>query len=118
MDNKDFVKALRNTAKAEMMEYGYDNYRTGEAADAIERLEAENSALRAQPEQPENKPLTLDELRGMGGEPVWSNTRECYGLVDDREPCNMLFVMTDSRDRISVLDDYYRRPHSANGEKG
>lgn len=84
----------------------------------LSRLKQENAKLRAKPEQPDNKPLTLDELREMGGEPVWSNTRECYGLVDDREPCNMLFVMTDSRDRISVLDDYYRRPHSANGEKG
>lgn len=57
MDNKELVKALRNTAKAEMMEYGYDNYKTGEAADAIERLEAENTSLRAQLKQPEENGL-------------------------------------------------------------
>ena len=37
------------------------------AAETIEKLAAENEALR----NPPNSPLTLDELRGMDGEPVW-----------------------------------------------
>ncbi len=38
------------------------------------------AALRAQAEA-ENKPLTLDELREIGGEPVWCNEYQCYGIV-------------------------------------
>jgi hypothetical protein len=49
------------------------------AAEQFESMRAELSKLRReQPvrgnpvsEQPDNKPLTLDELRGMDGEPVW-----------------------------------------------
>lgn len=37
----------------------------------IRRLSEENDAFRAQQEAEENTPLTLDELRGMDGEPVW-----------------------------------------------
>jgi len=37
------------------------------AAEMIEKLAAENEALR----NPPNSPLTLDELREMDGEPVW-----------------------------------------------
>lgn len=29
----------------------------------------------------ENMPLTLDELRKMGGEPVWCSNYQCYGIV-------------------------------------
>lgn len=47
--------------------------RLRDASNAIERLEAENTALRTQREQP-NEPLTLDELRHMDREPVWLYT--------------------------------------------
>lgn len=53
-------------------------------AQAIERI----GKLRP---QPENKPLTLDELRRMDGEPVWCIDGEghsCYCLVNaDNEDC-------------------------------
>jgi len=50
------------------------------AAELIEQLAAENEALR----HPPNPPLTLEELRGMDGEPVWCafpEGRDCYMII-------------------------------------
>ena len=50
------------------------------AAELIEQLAAENEALR----HPPNPPLTLEELRGMDGEPVWCafpEGRDCYMIM-------------------------------------
>ena len=41
------------------------------AADYVEACSVAIAALRAQQEQEDPKPLTLDELRQMDGEPVW-----------------------------------------------
>lgn len=40
--------------------------------DTLESLDMALSALRAQQEHEINEPLTLDELRQMEGEPVWT----------------------------------------------
>lgn len=42
---------------------------------------------------PPNAPLTLDELREMGGEPVWCcqyGWKICYGIVGDGDNAKML----------------------------
>ena len=31
--------------------------------------------------EPPNDPLTMEELRGMSGEPVWCEEYECWGIV-------------------------------------
>lgn len=55
-----------------------------EAADTIERLEAENAALRAQQEQ-QNEPLTLDELREMDGEKIYIRyIGHCKNFCEDK----------------------------------
>lgn len=38
-------------------------------------------ALRAQEERERNDPLTLKELRKMGGEPGWCSESQCYGII-------------------------------------
>lgn len=40
------------------------------------------SALWEQREQENQKPLTLDELQTMAGEPVWCSEYECYGIIE------------------------------------
>ena len=51
----------------------------------VEALELAITALHAQQEREKNKPLTLDELRKLNGEPVWlvdGDGNELWGLVD------------------------------------
>lgn len=73
--------------------------RLRDASNAIERLEAENAALRAQQEQP-NEPLTLDELREMEGEPVWAEcliqgSLSCWGYRDEDGVCGYCASFSD-----------------------
>lgn len=53
-----------------------DNYRTNQIIDAFDSApEVEAEPL------PPNDPLTLDELREMGGEPVWCLEMRCWGII-------------------------------------
>ena len=38
-------------------------------------------ALKAHPDAQPNEPLTLEELRRMGGKPVWCEELQCWGIV-------------------------------------
>jgi len=44
---------------------------TGEYPDVAEALDFAMAALRARQERENPKPLTLEQLHGMGGKPVW-----------------------------------------------
>ena len=55
--------------------------------DCVDRLEADFEALIATGDnliirraEPENKPLTLEQLRQMDGEPVWSEYQDSDGI--------------------------------------
>ncbi len=53
-----------------------DNYRANQIIDAFDSApEVEAEPL------PPNDPLTLDELRKMGGEPVWCLEMRCWGII-------------------------------------
>lgn len=52
------------------------------AADYVEACSVALAALRAQQERADQKPLTLDELRQMDGEPVWVKA-DHYGVYAD-----------------------------------
>ncbi len=53
-----------------------DNYRANQIIDAFDSApEVEAEPL------PPNDPLTLDELREMGGEPVWCLEMRCWGII-------------------------------------
>lgn len=71
MDTPELVKVLREKHTMMCLNCGYEhNCSLGrcelmqQAADALERVTA-----------PENKPLTLEELRQMNGDPVWLVTK-------------------------------------------
>ncbi len=63
MDYKKFAKQLRNQAGSYALFYGAPRGDLEKAADVIEELAAKM--------EPSSTPLTLEELRGMDGEPVW-----------------------------------------------
>lgn len=63
MDYKKFAKQLRNQAGSYALFYGAPRGDLEKAADVIEELAARL--------EPSSTPLTLEELRGMDGEPVW-----------------------------------------------
>lgn len=63
MDYKKFAKQLRNQAGSYALFYGAPRGDLEKAADVIEDLAARL--------EPSSTPLTLEELRGMDGEPVW-----------------------------------------------
>lgn len=63
MDYKKFAKQLRNQAGIYALFYGAPRGDLEKAADVIEELAARL--------EPSSTPLTLEELRGMDGEPVW-----------------------------------------------
>lgn len=46
-----------------------------------EALNTAIEVLRAQQEQERNKPLTINELRHMAGEPVYCLELQCWGIV-------------------------------------
>ena len=85
-----------------------------QAADAIEWLEAQLAAIRAEKEQA-NKPLTLDELRKMDGEPVWIVEHPNWGhwelseyaedYLEDRDPdfYGMKYNDPDGRYGLHIL---------------
>ena len=55
-----------------------------------------------------NEPLTLEELRGMDGEPVWFDTIKRWGIV---KVCrDGVFVLTKSGEFEVGRCKYYRRP--------
>ena len=59
-------------------------------------------ALDAIREQPANEPLTLDELRGMDGEPVWCEYINLQGARRDRKWCICHTIYGD----IQPMDGY------------
>ncbi len=63
MDYRKFAAGLRNAAGSYALFYGAPRGDLEKAADVIEELAAKL--------EPSNEPLTLEELRGMDGEPVW-----------------------------------------------
>ena len=63
MDYKKFAKQLRNQAGSYALFYGAPRGDLEKAADVIEELAAKL--------EPSSEPLTLEELRGMDGEPVF-----------------------------------------------
>ncbi len=63
MDYKKFAKQLRNQAGSYALFYGAPRGDLEKAADVIEELAARLELS--------STPLTLEELRGMDGEPVW-----------------------------------------------
>lgn len=77
------------------------------AVERIRQLAAENGIR-----NPPNGPLTLAELRGMDGEPVWDSALSQYGLVDIRlfngKGCIRYFDNW-TNPRCLVPDRYYRR---------
>ncbi len=63
MDYKKFAKQLRNQAGSYALFYGAPQGDLEKAADVIEELAARL--------EPSSTPLAQEELRRMGGEPVW-----------------------------------------------
>lgn len=63
MDYKKFAAGLRSAAGSYAFFYGAPRGDLEKAADMIEELAARL--------EPSSTPLTLEELRGMDGEPVW-----------------------------------------------
>lgn len=63
MDYRKFAAGLRNAAGSYALFYGAPRGDLEKAADVIEELAAKL--------EPSSTPLTLEELRGMDGEPVW-----------------------------------------------
>lgn len=84
MERDELLRALRATAADQHRCFGcgYEHKCSirgcainRAAAELIEQLAAENEVLR----HPPNPPLTLEELRGMEGEPVWCAFSEGRG---------------------------------------
>lgn len=46
-----------------------------------EALRMAISALHAQQQAEKNNPLTMEELREMGGDPAWCKEYQCWGIV-------------------------------------
>ena len=63
MDYRKFAAGLRSAAGSYALFYGAPRGDLEQAADVIEELAAKM--------EPSSTPLTLEELRGMDGEPVW-----------------------------------------------
>ena len=63
-------------------DYSFSRPETDEADKAKDRLldaiDVAVAALRAQQEQTENDPLTLDDLKEMDGQPVWAEEPDGY----------------------------------------
>ena len=80
-----------------------------------ESLDVAINALHKQRVQEENKPLTIEELRQMDGEPVWVECGQCLkngAAWCILEPCEKNFVVLVSRDENrfgrfgGMWDDY------------
>lgn len=69
MDYKGLVEELRMVASWDGV--CYDCNQCVKAADAIEALLAELEEYRGTRKTQLDSPLTIDELRGMDGDPVW-----------------------------------------------
>ena len=94
MNPDEIVKALRayvdaNIPHTEEMLYRVD---AANAADLIESLQAELEIYRGFP----NEPLTLDELRGMDGQPVWESWTGAWRIV----------IMAHDGETVSLYNAY------------
>lgn len=69
MDYRKFAAGLRSAAGSYALFYGAPRGDLEKAADVIEDLAAKL--------EPSSTPLTLEELRGMDGEPVWVEFPKC-----------------------------------------
>lgn len=124
IDRAETIDAIKRLGDG----YEPQGYRTAlrDAVEAIEQVDA----FRAQTE--ENPPLTLDELRGMDGKPVWVDdftrpTKGFWGLVSFfRQPktCKLYVYIYDARQgaRNYSSQEYgqcwlaYRRKPEGGGE--
>lgn len=85
----------------------------GEAAktDAlIEACRIAASLLRAQQEQRKNEPLTLEELRGMAGEPMWAVRTDGGDMLREKKavPCVLDYTVGFGAMRPAVIAIYGR----------
>lgn len=82
--------------------------------DNADRDLAEDMLLRMPTLTPPNKPLTLEQLREMDGQPVWDSSLRCWGIVkSESEKDGDVFLQTKSGEfgldplgRVKI----YRRP--------
>ena len=73
----------------------FDDYFHDGFADEHEAIAAWNRRA-----QPENEPLTLEELRQMDGEPVWTT-----GIGANRNKCYWCLVMVERESVFTVVSD-------------
>ena len=82
MTGEEAIRILEGQFDKSCGNYRYQNAQKLDFEDALWMA---ISALRAQQQAEANKPLTLDELRQMDGEPVWVEFQDgsggCWGLV-------------------------------------
>lgn len=84
--------------------------------------------------QPDNAPLTLEELRGMDGDPVWTEYTDDEGgkhtgwhvvdVVDDNVTLEaiagemtLLYVMVKGKDTMYRVSAYRRKPEPEGGDR-
>lgn len=106
MDYKKFAAGLRAAAGSYALFDGAPRGDLEKAADVIEELAAKL--------EPSSEPLTLEELRGMDGEPVWNDTTKKWAIVDIYSQFGPRAIIQGGRWR--PLDDRYYR-HRPEGEK-
>ena len=109
MNPDEIVKALKWMAKE--TEFKFATETLNAAADLIESQQAELAIYRGFP----NEPLTLDELRGMDGEPVWESWTGSWRIVTtahDGETTSLYNVYNSISAKSVLYNDglIYRRP--------
>lgn len=102
------------------MKYSQETYEKAiNALEALKPAVTENekltvdfivAALRAQQERENSKPLTLDELREMGGEPVWCKGKSRFGV--NFEAWKVLSKYSSTEEVIRFTDGDDRLPES------
>lgn len=107
MKPDETVKTLKWLA--EDTEFVFAGEALDAAADLIESLQAQIA------QQQSNEPLTLDELRGMDGEPIWESWTESWRIVTTAHDgvTTSLYNVYNSISAKSVLYNdghIYRRP--------
>ena len=81
----------------------------------IDRAKFINAALREKQEREKNAPLTLEDLRGMDGEPVWVTPLGFWALVIATPGNRIKLICNDGETvwadkEIELVGPVYRRP--------
>ncbi len=85
MTTEEVINTLKSRASTGHPEENCSDFSFGAPIQTVnEALEMAIDALRAQQERENPKPLTLDELRQMDGEPVWVCSAKKNGVIPDR----------------------------------